>query len=185
MFLSHKNIEEYIDKGLIKIKPEFSKKNIRPVWLRIHLGKTILIPEPNQVVNLTESNDLKYKEIDISKEEFYLNPWDFVLWSTYEIIQVTKNILTILDGRSTIARLWLTTHITALTIDWAYLPHSITLEMKNVGNFKIRLKYKDPIWMLLFAELKDNVEQDLQNQYIYNLDKIAPPNLNFKTWKDK
>ncbi len=39
--------------------------------------------------------------------------------------------------------------------------------------------------MMLFAELKDPVTQKLQNQYRGTPDKVAPPNLQFKTGKDK
>ena len=53
MFLSHQTIEKYIDEGKIIIKPDFDKKNIRPVGLRIHLAKDILIPEPNQTVEIS------------------------------------------------------------------------------------------------------------------------------------
>jgi len=53
MFLSHQTIEKYIDEGKILIEPDFDKKNIRPVGIRIHLAKNLLLPEPNQVVSLT------------------------------------------------------------------------------------------------------------------------------------
>lgn len=186
MFLSHQSIENCINNGQIKIGPDFDKKNIRPVGVRVHLGKILLIPEDNQIVDLTEPNDLKYKKIDISQDEFYLEPDGFVLGSTFETFQTATNILTILDGRSTVARLGLTTHITASIIDGTFeIPHSATLEIKNVGNFRIRLKFKDPIAMILFAELKDNVTQKLQSQYRSVPDKVAPPNLNFKTGQDK
>src|SRR4051794_33009791 len=36
MFLSHQTIEKYIDAGTIIIAPDFDKKNIRPVGVRIH-----------------------------------------------------------------------------------------------------------------------------------------------------
>jgi dCTP deaminase len=186
MFLSHQSIEDCIDNGQIKIGPDFDRKNIRPVGVRVHLGKTILISEPNQTVDLTKSNELKYKEVDISQEKFYLEPNEFILGSTFETFQTATNIITILDGRSTVARIGLTTHITASIIDGAFeLPHSATLEIKNVGNFRIRLKFKDPIAMMLFAELKDNVTQKIQSQYRSGLDKVAPPNLSFKTGQDE
>src|SRR3989344_3196518 len=143
MFLTHHSIEEYIDKKEIIIKPEFDKKDIRPVGIRIHLAKNVLIPEPNQSVDFSKPEDLKYKEVDLTKEEFYLSPGDFILGATHEAIQTPKNILAILDGRSTIARLGITTHITASIADGTFeAPHVVVLEMKNVGNFKIRLRYK-------------------------------------------
>jgi len=186
MFLSHQTIEKYIDEGKIMIGPDFDKKNIRPVGVRIHLAKGLLVPEPNQVVSLTVEQDLKYKEIDLTKEEFSLEPEQFVLGASYETIQTPPNILAILDGRSTVARLGLTTHITASVIDGTFeVPHVAVLEIKNVGNFKIRLNFKDPIAMMLFAELKDPVTQKIQAQYGGGQSKATPPNLRFRTGHDK
>lgn len=186
VFFSHQTIENCIDAGTIIIGPNFDKKNIRPVGIRLHLGNELLIAEPNQTVDLTEPTDLKYKTVDLEREEFYLEPGQFVLAATYEPIQTAPNILVILDGRSTIARLGLTTHITASIIDGTYeRPHSATLEIKNVGNFRIRLKFKDPIAMMLFAELKDPVVQKLQSQYGKVPNKVTPPNLRFQTGQDK
>ena len=186
MFLSHQTIEKYIYEGKINIEPDFDKKNIRPVGIRIHLAKNLLLPEPDQVVSLTVAQDLKYKEIDLTKEDFLLEPGQFVLGATYEAIQTPPNILAILDGRSTVARLGLTTHITASVIDGTFeTPHVAVLEIKNVGNFKIRLNFKDPVAMMLFAELKDPVTQKIQTQYGGGQSKATPPNLRFRTGHDK
>lgn len=186
MFLSHQTIEKYIDEGKIIIQPEFDKKNIRPVGLRIHLAKNILIPEPNQTVEISATQNPKYKEIDLTKEDFYLEPDQFILGATYEAIQTPPNILAILDGRSTVARLGITTHITASIADGTFeTPHIVVLEIKNVGNFRIRLKFKDPIAMMVFAELKEPVVQKIQSQYGSGQSQVTPPNLVFKTGHDK
>lgn len=177
MFLSHQSIEKYINEGKIVIKPEFDLKNLRPVGIRVHLAKDILVPEAGQTVELTGGQDLKYKEIDLEKEEFFLEPGAFVLGATYEAIQTPTNILALLDGRSTIARLGLTSHVTASVIDGAFEePHIIVLEIKNVGNFRVKLKYKDPIAMIIFAELKEEVTQKIQDQYS-GQNKVTPPRL--------
>lgn len=186
MFLSHQTIEKCIDEGTIIIGPHFDKKNIRPVGIRLHLASELLIAEPNQVVDLTESKELKYSQVNLMREEFYLNPGQFVLAATYETIKTASHILAVLDGRSTVARLGLTTHITAAIIDGVFeSPHSATLEIKNVGDFRIRLKYKDPIAMMLFVELKDPVIQKQQSQYQEKPNKVTPPNLQFRTGYDK
>lgn len=186
MFLSHQNIEECINTGAIIIGPDFDKKNIRPVGVRIHLGPSLLIAQPGQTIDLTTSAHLEYKEIDLATEEFYLEPGQFVLGSTYETIQTAPNILAMLDGRSTIARLGLTVHVTASVIDGTFEgPHSAVLEIKNLGDFRIRLKFKDPVAMMLFVELKDPVVQKLQSQYSQTSNKVVAPNLGFKTGSDK
>jgi dCTP deaminase len=186
MFLSHQTIEKYIDAGKIIIEPDFDKKNIRPVGIRIHLARHVLLPEPDQVVSLTAGQDLKYNEIDMTKDDFVLKPGQFVLGASYEAIQTAPDILAILDGRSTVARLGLTTHITASVIDGTFeTPHVAVLEIKNVGNFKIRLSFKDPIAMMLFAELKEPVTQKIQTQYGSGQSRATPPNLWFRTGHDQ
>lgn len=186
MFLSHKTIERYIDEGGMVIKPEFDKKDIRPLGIRIHLAKDILVPEEGQTVDLTTPINLKYKEIDLEKEEFYLEPNQFILGATYEAIQTPKDVLAILDGRSTVARLGLTTHITAAIADGTFeVPHVVVMEIKNVGNFRVRLKYKDPIAMMVFAKLTETVEQKIQSQYGAGQSRVSAPNLNFKTGHDQ
>jgi dCTP deaminase len=187
MFLSHQTIAKYIASGLILIGPNFDENNIRPVGIRMHLGKYVLVPYPNQTVDLTNQvQELKYRTVDLTQEEFYLEPGQFVLGATYETLQTAPHILAILDGRSTVARLGLTTHVTASIIDGTFdAPHAATLELKNVGNFRIRLKEKDPIAMMIFAELKEPVVQKTQSQYRDTTHTVAPPNLQFKTGQDK
>lgn len=185
MFLSHKTIERLIDEQALIIKPEFDKKNIRPLGIRIHLAKEILVPVAGQTVDLTQPTELKYTEVDLEKEEFYLEPDQFVLGATYEAIQTPRDVLAILDGRSTVARLGLTTHITASIADGTFeQPHVVVMEIKNVGNFRVRLKYKDPVAMMVFAQLSEPVEQKLQSQYGGGQNKATAPNLSFQTGKD-
>lgn len=186
MFLSHQTIERYIDDGRIVVKPEYDGKNLRPVGIRLHLAKEILIPDPGQTVEISGSQKLTYEEVDLTKVDFYLEPGQFILGATYESLQTDNSILPILDGRSTVARLGLTTHVTAAVIDGAFLnPHVVVLEIKNVGNFRIRLKFKDPIAMMVFAELKDPVVQKMQSQYGAKQTKVLPPNLDFRTGCDE
>ena len=186
MFLSHQTIEKYIDERKIIIRPDFDKKNLRPVGIRIHLAKELLLPEPEQVVSLTVAQDLKYQQIDLTREDFLLKPGQFVLGASYEAIQTPANVLAILDGRSTVARLGLTTHITASVIDGTFeTPHVAVLEIKNMGNFKIKLNFKDPIAMMLFAELTEPVTQKIQSQYGGSQSKATPPNLRFRTGYDE
>jgi dCTP deaminase len=185
MFLSHPTIEKYIHDGLIIIKPTFNIKNLRPLGLRIHLGKNIMIPEPGQTVEISGGSQPRYREVDLEKEIFYLKPNQFILGSTYEAVQTAKDIVGILDGRSTIARIGLTVHITSSIVDGAFeMPYVTVLEIKNVGNFRVRLKYKDPVAMMLFAQLSEPVTQKVQSQYGPNQNTVTPPNLKFKTGHD-
>jgi dCTP deaminase len=185
MFLSDKTIKKYLDDGSLVIEPEFDRKNIRPLGIRIHLAKDILVPEPTTIESLTEPADLNYREVDLEKEKFHLKPGEFVLGATYEAVKTPPDVVGFLDGRSTIARLGLTVHVTAAITDGTIEgPHVVVLEIKNVGNFTIRLKHKDPIAMMAFMTLTESVEQKAQTQYGGSQRKVTAPNLNFKTGKD-
>ena len=180
MILTHRGIEELLDQGKIIIKPDFEKKNIRPVGIRVHLAKDILVPESGQTVELSGGSQTpKYREVDLTQEEFVLEPGGFILAATYEAIQTPPNILAMLDGRTTVARVGLTTHVTASVLDGTFeIPHVPVLEIKNVGVFHVKLKYKDPIAMVFFTELTEGVTQKIQNQYGAGQSKVGPPKLN-------
>lgn len=185
MFLSHLSIEEYINSGRLIIGPNFDKKNIRPVGIRIHLGKDILVPQPSQFASISGSEDLQYDKIDLTTNNFTLNPGDFILGATYESVETDGSIVPFLDGRSTVARLGITTHVTAAICDGALgAPNVVVLEIKNMGNFKIKLRYLDPIAMMCFVQLTTPVIQKQQTQYAQQLG-VAPPNLQYQTGKDQ
>ncbi len=176
MFLSDAKIEELARNKDLIIRPTLEQKNIRPNGIRIHLGDT-LIQYENQAVDPTKDINIKYSEIDLRKDTFTLPPGGFVLGSTFESIQTPRHIFGLLDGRSTLARLGLTIHITAAVIDSLYEePRTITLEIYNAGNMSIVLSNKMAIGALLFAELDQPVTQNVQNQYRHQ-NGVTPANL--------
>ena len=180
MFLSDKTIKEYLILGKIKISPEMEDFNIRPTGIRLHLDKDILIPQPNQVIDFENPNEVKYDRADISIKQYCLKKGDFILCSTIEKIQTTKDLVCILDGRSTTARLGLTIHCTAFTFDNNYdEQRTIVLEISNKGPFDILIKNGIPVGLLLFAKLTDEIQQESQKQYA-NQTTVMPPNLLFK-----
>ena len=179
MFLADTTIKEYLKLGKIKILPEINEANIRPTGIRLHLDSEILIPEPNQLIDFDHPNEVKYTKKDISLDKYCLKKGDFILSSTIERIQTTKDLVCILDGRSTTARLGLTVHCTAFTIDNNYDELiTIVLEISNKGPFDILIKRGIPIGQILFALLTDKIEQNSQMQYV-NQTKVLPPNLLF------
>lgn len=71
---------------------------------------------------------------------FWLNPGDFILGSTREIIKLPDHITARLNGKSTLGRWGLSIHITAGFVD-AGFNGPLTLEIKNEGPFRILLEY--------------------------------------------
>ena len=184
MYLADVTIKKYLLDGLIEINPAVKDDDIRPAGVRIHLAKKILVPKRGYV-DLVAPTSLEYKTIDIEKDEFVLEPNAFILASTIEKVKTAPNIIAFLDGRSTIARLGVTIHVTAGAIDGNHDDaRTITLEIKNLGVHSIRFHENDSLGQLMFAMLSDNIQQSSQSQY-NGQDGVLPPNLDFKPGVDK
>lgn len=183
MILSDTTIKEMLKTEKIKIIPKIEDHHIRPAGIRVHLGNEILIPEPGQLVDITESCELIYNKLDLSENEYLLEPGMFILGSTYEKILTPPNIIGHLEGRSTVARVGMAIHCTSGIIDSMHdEPRAIVLEIKNIGNFTLKIKRLIPIGMLLFSELTSNITQKSQSQY-RNQESAVAPNLNFQPKK--
>lgn len=166
MILSDVTINELVKSGDIVILPEFNLKDIRPAGIRLHLGKEMLIPEPDQTVDLVGTEDVKYKKITLSDAGYIVRPGEFILGTTHEKIQVPRDIVCHLDGRSTVARLGLMVHCTSQTIDGNFdEPRTVVFEMKNLGPTNLILKPKLALAMLTFTKLSKPIKQESQLQY--------------------
>jgi len=175
MILSDKTIKDFIDLGKIKIFPPLNPADIRPTGIRLHLGNELLIPVKGQKVDLSLSQEIQFERIDLSEEEFILQPNEFVLGSTYEKFQVPRNIVCHLEGRSTVARIGLAIHCTSGIIDGNFEEaRTVVLEMKNLGPFDIVLKHKMALAMLSFNQLTTDIEQSVQKQYHGQEGTVAP-----------
>jgi len=91
-----------------------------------------------------------------------LCPRGFFLWQTKEIVgtPTTKaRYICFINGKSTRARLGLVVHLTAPTIEAAWWGH-VTLEIANLGPFKLTLKEDDAIAQLVVAMISSPPQQE-------------------------
>lgn len=167
MFLSDVTIKQLIKTNKIIIKPEVRESDIRPAGVRVHLDKEVIRYQPGQLVDpVGQSENLIYEKIDITNSPYILEPGEFILGSTIESFKMPRDMLGFLDGRSTIARLGITIHITATVTDSLYEDErTITLEIQNAGNLRVALSYEMPIGSMLFTMLDQAVEQGTKSQY--------------------
>ena len=110
MFLSNKTISGYIHEGKIIVQGPL---HIETKGITVNLGDELLLPKEGQVFDTRNPKELKYDKYDLSRNPYILKPNDFVLGCTKQSVRTDRDIITMLDGRSTYARAGMTIHITA------------------------------------------------------------------------
>lgn len=105
-------------------------------------------------------------------EEIVIPPNELVLVSTTESIKVPNNVCCRVEGKSSLGRIGLLTHITAGFIDSGF-KGNITLELYNVGKYPIRLHNGCKIAQLVVEKLDDTVENLYDGNYL-GQDKVTP-----------
>ncbi|CAL4319143.1 dCTP deaminase [Buchnera aphidicola (Eriosoma grossulariae)] len=150
MRLSDKDIEKWLDSGLLKIHPEPEKKLINGATVDIKLGNKFRIFQKNKInfIDLSSTKEVMNNildtvmspEIILSKNDyFFLKPSSFALAVTEEKIILPNNLIGWLDGRSSLARLGLMVHATSHRIDPGWVG-KIVLEFFNSGKITLALK---------------------------------------------
>lgn len=156
--------------------PPVKIENIRPAGIRLHLGGELLIPKEGQTIDLEACEEILFDKVFIADESYLLRPGQFVLGSTEECFQVSRDLVCHLDGRSTVARSGLAIHCTSSTIDGNYEEaRSIVLEMKNEGPFNIILRQGIAVGLLTFYQVLNPIAQNMQQQYRGQIG-VLPPN---------
>lgn len=172
MFLSNKTIKEYIDRGKINV---IGSVEIETMGIGMHLGNELLIAKPGQSVDSRNPMDIQYDKVDISSNPYILKPNDFVLGITVENIKTDKDIITMIDGRSTYARAGMTIHLCANVLDGLpFNNENSVLEIKNLGNSNIYLYAGEKVGTYLFAQLTTPIEGEKDSLYS-NQQEVTPP----------
>lgn len=131
--LSNIDILKAIKNKEFEVEP-FDEKNLRPAGLTLHLGSTILIPQPGKVIDVKKKQLPDYDELKISNDNPYLfKSGEFILSQTKEKVTIGDCLGFMIEGRSTGARLGLTVVQTAMVVDTGHTNRAITLELKNNG----------------------------------------------------
>lgn len=138
--LCDRSIKKLSEEGLIEL---FEESNLQPSSYDLTLGDSIICL------------DISEDRITIPYGKWLvLEPNDFILATTIEKVRIPNNIIARVEGKSSLGRIGLLTHITAGFID-AGFEGNITLELKNVGPKDIALKKGSTIAQICFEELDD------------------------------
>ncbi len=153
MILSHNDIRTAIKENRIVFDPPLEDKQFgeASVDLRLGFSFTLLREDLHGVkvsidkgIKTIESagfyltRDLKEKDELGQLETFTIKPKMFVLAMTYEKVTVPRDMIAMVEGRSTYARVGLSMHQTAPWIQPAF-EGQITLEIMNNGSLPIEL----------------------------------------------
>jgi dCTP deaminase len=175
MILSQVNLRAAVEAGEIGFEPELEKKQWGEASVDLRLGfqftklsriDGMTISVANGLGALAKSGffvtkELKPKDDFGDVESCVLKPGDFILGMTYESIKVPKNMIALVEGRSTYARVGLSMHQTAPWIQpgWS---GPIVLEIMNSGPLDIRLTpLVDRPCQLTFFELKTALPEEM------------------------
>lgn len=101
---------------------------------------------------------ISMQEIDLTNRVYVLRPGEFILGSTVESVSIPDYLACRFEGKSSLGRIGLTTHVTAGFIDPGF-QGTITLEIKNENQFPILLKPGMLIGQLCFIRLNTKVDR--------------------------
>lgn len=148
--LTDGQFKECVAQKKIIVEP-YDEHNARSGKYDVHLGRYLLVPEPISVPLDPNSLEIepRYSKIDLQAKPFILQPGQFVLGQTHELIGLDGDIGMFIDGPTTLARLGLSIHQTSTFIPPGQDPHIITLEVYNAGIWQVQLSFNMRIGKLL------------------------------------
>jgi dCTP deaminase len=174
VILSQPDIRAAVDHGEIRFDPPLLEKQWGEASVDLRLGNkfTKLKPAPGVKLSMAhgigaiadsglwEEEELPLKDRFGKRRTFCLEPNEFVLALTYEHIYMPRNLIAMVEGRSTYARVGLSMHQTAPWIQPGW-DGQITLEIRNSGPLQIELTPLDDMpCQLTFFQLSREVSEE-------------------------
>lgn len=149
--LSDKTIVKYYKKGLL-IETPIKPNQIQPNSVDLTLGKSFKkilsndimsdtyesggqIFTRNQIGFINPSKPIKYESGE--SKEFIIQPREFLLLASYEVLNIPNGIISFVQGRSSVARIGIQTEQAGL-IDSGFRG-TITFEVYNETQYPIKL----------------------------------------------
>jgi dCTP deaminase len=160
MFLSDVDIRKAVESGAVTIKP-FNEEQLQLASYDVTLGNEFEIVDRH----LLEASDPakgvfpETRKIVIEDgESFVLHPGENVLGKQKEFIGVDLEHLILLSGKSSLARIGLVVHNTAMLFNPGHQFYP-TFELVNSSNIPIILRPGMEIAQLIFARLTSKAEK--------------------------
>jgi len=163
MILSDRDIKKYIREGKIKItpKPNF-KEQLGPCSLDLRLGKIFKTFKRAEFPFIDLKTKVPFEkimtEIKLSPgKPLIMQPGDFIIATTEEIIEIPPDLAARIDGRSSLGRLGIVIHITAARFDPGWKGKAV-IELGNLGIMPVALYPGMRICAITFETLSSPCE---------------------------
>ncbi|HJJ55871.1 MAG TPA: dCTP deaminase [Methanocorpusculum sp.] len=149
MILVDWEISDYIKRGYITIDP-YDSALLQPNSLDIRLGNHFVWYNTcNEIIDPYKKDTIQSNTNECKCDYFDIAPGQFVLAETLETVTLPDNVVSSIEGKSSIARLGIELHQTGGWID-AGFSGTITLEMHNSNCRPVRVYSGMPISQLVF-----------------------------------
>lgn len=179
MIYSDEDIRNALELNNIIISPSPNRDSFSTSSVDLRLGNrfTVFRPAPTGSeisirVNEVDPEEIASRygeEVTIDRYQYLpVRPNDFVLAYTLEQITLPLDLAARVEGKSSLARLGLSVHQTAPTVQAGWgSPRSLPLrlEISNVGPFVCRLTPGIQICQLIFEELKTKSDRELRSRF--------------------
>jgi dCTP deaminase len=159
MLLSDTDIRQFIKSGQIELDP-YTPEMIQPASIDVRLDRYFRIFNNNQYTHIdpkVEQPDLTREVVVENGDCFILHPGEFALATTFEVVKLSDAVAARFEGKSSLGRLALATHITAGFIDPGF-HGQVTLELSNLNTLPIKLYPGMKIGQLAFFKMSSPVE---------------------------
>lgn len=135
--LSDVDIKKFIKSGDIKIDP-LNLGNIKAASYTFTLNNKLFIPQKQDLIDSANMN-IGYRELEITKNGYIINPGDFLLGQTREKVSISQKIACIHDARTTLARIGLNVLQGSILIQPGQSESFETLEISNISQNPIKI----------------------------------------------
>ncbi len=161
MFLSDVDILKGVHDGKIVIKP-FNESQLQLASYDVTLGNKFEVVDRHQIEASDPARKIypKTRKVMVPDDgEFVLHPGENVLGKQREFIGVDNEHLILLSGKSSLARIGLVVHNTAMLFNPGHHFYP-TFELVNSSNIPIILRPGMEIAQLIFAKLNSPTSKD-------------------------
>ena len=153
--LSDIDISRAIRSHTIAIDP-YNEDDIQPASYDVHLGPSLLRVETTNNTPIDplklEDDDIQYTDVPLIDGQFLIDPYMLYLGSTVEVVSLNYRVGARFEGKSSLGRIGMQTHMTAGYIDPGFWGQ-ITLEIVQSTDMQVLLTPGMPIGQLSFFEL--------------------------------